>query len=131
MKKLIDSCWVQYMAFRVGFIVTFLVSTISISVYAIYLAFHVFQPLGSMLAPLFLTVFHSWKYRTDSQVGFRQKYWWAPLIADAISMAFFSYHYHTLNQLDSLAFTISLLLISVGALIYYSLRKQTSQRVTE
>lgn len=119
------------MAFRVGFIVAFLVSIVGISVYAVYLAFHVFRPLGSMLAILVLTVFISWKYRTESQVGFRRNYWWAPLILAAISMTFFSYHYYGLNQLDSLAFTISLLLISVSTLIVYSLRKKPNPEATD
>ena len=119
------------MAFRVGFIVAFLVSIIAISVYAVYLAFHVFRPFGSIIAILFLSVLFAWKYRTESQVGFRRKYWWAPLAVAAISMAFFSYHYYALNQLDSLAFTISLLLITVGTLLVYSLRKKPNPEVTD
>ena len=112
------------MAFRVGFIAAFLVSVIGTSFYAFYLAFYVFQPFGSVLAILFLSVLRSWKYRTGSQVGLGRKCWWAPLVVVAISMAFFSYHHYTLNQLDHLVFTISLLLLSVGTLLVYSLRKK-------
>jgi undecaprenyl pyrophosphate phosphatase UppP len=119
------------MAFRVGFIVTFLVSIIAISVYAVYLAFHVFRPFGSIIAILSLSVLLAWKYRTDSQAGFRKKYWWAPLVVISAALAFLSYNHYTLNQLGSLAFTISLLLITVGFLIYCSLRKQTRQQVTD
>jgi hypothetical protein len=119
------------MAFRVGFIATFLVSIIAISVYAVYLSFHVFRPFGSIVALLFLTVFLSWKYRNDSQAGFRRKYWWAPLGVTSTAMALLSYHHYTLNQLDSLAFTISLLLITVGFLIYISLQKKPNPEVTD
>jgi len=131
LRKRIDSYWAQHMAFRVGFIVTFLVSIIAISVYAIYLAFHVFRPFGSIIAILSLSALLAWKYRTDPQVSFRRKYWWAPLVVTSTALTFLSYHYYTLNQLYSLAFTISLLLITVGSLIYLSLRKQTRQQVTD
>ena len=119
------------MAFRVGFIVAFLVSIIAISVYAVYLAFHVFRPFGSIIAILFLSVLFAWKYRTYSQVGFRRKYWWAPLVVTSTAMALLSYRHYTLNQLDSLAFTISLLLITVGFLIYLSLQKKPNPEVTD
>jgi len=119
------------MAFRVGVIGAFLVSVITTSVYTIYLAFHDFRPLGSMLAILVLSVLLSWISRTGSQVGLGRKCWWAPLAVAAISMAFFSYHNYTLNQLDHLAFTISLLLLSVGVLIVYSLRKKPNPEVTD
>jgi hypothetical protein len=49
------------MAFRVGFIVTFLVSIIAISVYAVYLAFHVLNPFLEYL----LEMNESYKYLLD------------------------------------------------------------------
>ena len=125
LKKVIDSCWARHKAFRVGFVAAFLLSLIAISVYAFYLAFWVFRPFFSWLVLLFFAVYFSGKYRTALPLGFRRKYWWVPLVLTATLLAFFSYHNYTLNQIDSLVFSIILCLISVGCLVYYSLQKET------
>jgi hypothetical protein len=127
LKEVIDSCWARHKAFRVGFVAAFLLSLVAISVYAFYLAFWVFRPFLGWLVLLFFAVYFSWKYRTALLPSFRRKYWWLPLTLTALTMAFFSYHNYTLNQIDYLVFSTALCLISVGCLIYYSLRKEMQQ----
>jgi len=107
------------MAFRVAFVATFLFSMMAISIYAI----SVFRPFFSWLALVLVAVYASGKYRTELRVGFRRKFWWLPLILSTLSMAFLSIHNYTLNQMDSLTFSTTLCLISVGCLVYYSVRK--------
>ena len=125
LKSATDSYWAKHKAFRVGFVATFLLSLIAISVYAFYLAFWVFRQFFGWLVLVLLAVyFASGKYRTGLPVGFRRKYWWVPLLLSALAMAFFSYHNYTLNQIDALVFSATLCLISVGCLIYYSIRKE-------
>ncbi|MDH5780356.1 MAG: hypothetical protein OEZ29_07140 [Candidatus Bathyarchaeota archaeon] len=121
LKRVIDSCWAEHKAFRVGFVATFLLSVIAISVYS----FWVFRQYLSWLFLVFLAVYFSGKYRTALPVGFRGKHWWLPLALATIAMALFSYHNYTLNQIDSLVFSVTLCLISIGCLTYYSLRKET------
>ncbi|MDH5460642.1 MAG: hypothetical protein OEX09_00230 [Candidatus Bathyarchaeota archaeon] len=121
LKRVIDSCWAEHKAFRVGLVAAFLLSVIAISVYAVW----VFRQYLSWLFLVFLAIYLSAKHRTALPVSFRRKYWWLPLTLATIAMAFFSYHNYTLNQLDSLVFSAALCLNSIGCLTYYSLRKET------
>ena len=123
LKKAIDSCWAKHRAFRVGFVVAFLLSVTAISIYAFSVL--VFQPFFGWLVLVLLAVYFAGKYRTALPVGLRRKYWWVPPVLTAIAMAYFSYHNYTLNQIDALVFSITLCLISVGCLMYYSLRKES------
>lgn len=124
LKKVIDSCWAKYKAFRVAFVVTFLFSIIAVSIYIFHLGISVlgmqfFVWLGLVL----VAVLASGKW-TQLPAGFRRKYWWLPLTLTALILAFFSYHNYILNRIDFLVFSAALCLISVGCLIYYSKRKE-------
>ncbi|MDH5770600.1 MAG: hypothetical protein OEZ25_04860, partial [Candidatus Bathyarchaeota archaeon] len=112
-------------AFRVAFVVTFLLSVMAVSIYA----FSVFRPFSSWLVLVLLSVyFASGKDRTKLPAGFRGKYWWLPLALATLAMAFSSYHNYTLNQIGSLVFSATLCLISVGFLVYYYTRMETTTK---
>lgn len=117
----INSCWAKYMAFRIAFVATFLISMMIISIYAL----SVFRPFSSWLVPVFLAVYiASGKHQIEAQAGFRRRYWWLPLILIAFAMAVNSYCSYTLNQIGYLVFSAALCIISTGFLVYYATWKR-------
>ena len=122
LKGLIDSLWAKHRAFRVVFVITFLLSMIAVSVYLFFITYSFFQPFFSWLVLVCLSVYAaSGRYQNDS----RRKYWWLPLTLTSFSLAFFSFHNYIANQLNDLAFSASLCLVGVGCLLYCSKGKRS------
>jgi len=120
-KGLIDSLWAEHMAFRVAFVVTFLLSVIAVFVCFFFLAYSFFKPYFSWLVLVCLSVFiASRSYQND----IRRKYWWLPLTVTSFSLAFFAFHNYIVNQLNDLMFSAFLSLVAVGCLIFYFAKKK-------
>lgn len=114
-------------AFRVIFVVTFIISMIVFPIYA----YSIFYPyFGYLLLILIAAYIVLGKHLDDLSIVFRRRYWWLELVLVTLSSAFFSYRNYALNKIRDLVFSATLCLISVGCLIYYSTLRKRSYFVT-